>query len=215
MATHSSILAWEIPCSGAPGWVRVRGVAKSRIQLSTTSTVEKVSFFEIVFQLWCLCFSCDSPGCINLYISGNVKSISYSGLQSKSVKENRCEWHILYGKDSSPLPPPQPSPAVLREHPISNIPSEWEGQWRGQCGHPPRAVIMWALDKYYFGFDCPRDPLLETESKGRLCPCTLRSRWKQRGTQHLLQSHKGNFPRAIRPTKSHAASLYFTEPDGR
>ena len=84
---------------------------------------KKYHFLKL-FQLWCLCFSCDSPGCTNLYISSNVKSISYSGLQSKTVKENRCEWHILYGKDSSPLPPPQPSPAVLREHPVSNIPSE-------------------------------------------------------------------------------------------
>ena len=84
---------------------------------------KKYHFLKL-FQLWYLCFSCDAPGCTNLYISSNVKSISYSGLQSKSVKENCCEWHILYGKDSSPLPPPQPSPAVLREHPVSNIPSE-------------------------------------------------------------------------------------------
>ena len=148
---HSSILAWEIPCSGAPGWVRVHGVAKSRIQLSTTNTVGKVSFFEIVFQLWCLCFSCDSPGHKNLYISGNVKSISYFGLQSKSVKENCCESHILYGKDSSPLPPPQPSPAVLREHPVSNIPSsgkdsDGDSVWSPAscCNHVGiRQILFW------------------------------------------------------------------------
>ena len=29
MATHSSILAWEIPRTEEPGWVTVDGVAKS------------------------------------------------------------------------------------------------------------------------------------------------------------------------------------------
>ena len=35
MATHHpSILAWRIPWTGMPGWAIVRGVAKSRTQLS-------------------------------------------------------------------------------------------------------------------------------------------------------------------------------------
>ena len=35
MATHSSILAWEIPRTGEPGWAIVHGVAKSWTQLRT------------------------------------------------------------------------------------------------------------------------------------------------------------------------------------
>ena len=34
MATHSSILAWEIPWAEKPGWATVHGVAKSRTRLS-------------------------------------------------------------------------------------------------------------------------------------------------------------------------------------
>ena len=35
MATHSSILAWEIPWIEEPGWLQVLGVAKSQTRLST------------------------------------------------------------------------------------------------------------------------------------------------------------------------------------
>ena len=35
MATHSGILAWEIPWTEGPGGPQSRGVAKSRTQLST------------------------------------------------------------------------------------------------------------------------------------------------------------------------------------
>ena len=34
MATHSSILAWEIPWTEEPGWATVHGVAKSQTLLS-------------------------------------------------------------------------------------------------------------------------------------------------------------------------------------
>ena len=34
MATHSSILAWEIPQTEEPGGATVHGVAESQIQLS-------------------------------------------------------------------------------------------------------------------------------------------------------------------------------------
>ena len=34
MATHSSILAWEIPRTGEPGWAIVHGVAKSQTRVS-------------------------------------------------------------------------------------------------------------------------------------------------------------------------------------
>ena len=57
MATHSSILAWKIPCMGEPG--RAQGVTKSRIQLSnfthfhfvqvcvlTSSTYKDTSHFQ-------------------------------------------------------------------------------------------------------------------------------------------------------------------------
>ena len=33
MATHSSILAWEIPWTEDPGWATVHGVAKSQTKL--------------------------------------------------------------------------------------------------------------------------------------------------------------------------------------
>ena len=35
MATHSSILAWEIPWTEEPGGARVHGIAKSWTRLST------------------------------------------------------------------------------------------------------------------------------------------------------------------------------------
>ena len=39
MATHSSILAWEIPRTGEPGGLHtVRGVAESQTRLSTHTT---------------------------------------------------------------------------------------------------------------------------------------------------------------------------------
>ena len=34
MVTHSSILAWKIPCTEEPGWATVHGVTKSQTQLS-------------------------------------------------------------------------------------------------------------------------------------------------------------------------------------
>ena len=43
MATHSRILAWEIPWTEEPGGLRVRRVARSQTQLSdsTTATTRK------------------------------------------------------------------------------------------------------------------------------------------------------------------------------
>ena len=38
MATHSSILAWEIPWTEGPDRATVHGVAKSRTQLSDQTT---------------------------------------------------------------------------------------------------------------------------------------------------------------------------------
>ena len=38
MATHSSILAWEIPRTGEPGWAIVHGVAKCRTWLTHIHT---------------------------------------------------------------------------------------------------------------------------------------------------------------------------------
>ena len=37
MVTHSSILAWKIPCTEEPGWATVHGVTKSQTQLSTSA----------------------------------------------------------------------------------------------------------------------------------------------------------------------------------
>ena len=34
IATHSSVLAWEIPWTDEPWWATIHGVAKSRTQLS-------------------------------------------------------------------------------------------------------------------------------------------------------------------------------------
>ena len=34
IATHSSVLAWEIPWTDEPRWATIHGVAKSRTQLS-------------------------------------------------------------------------------------------------------------------------------------------------------------------------------------
>ena len=41
MATHSSILAWEIPRTGEPGWAIVHGVAKCQTWLTHTHTYTK------------------------------------------------------------------------------------------------------------------------------------------------------------------------------
>ena len=38
MATHSSILAWEIPWTAGAWWAIVQGVAKSRTQLKRRYT---------------------------------------------------------------------------------------------------------------------------------------------------------------------------------
>ena len=35
MATHSSILAWEIPWTEEPGWATVHGVPKNQTRLGT------------------------------------------------------------------------------------------------------------------------------------------------------------------------------------
>ena len=37
MVTHSSTLAWKIPCTEEPGWATVHGVTKSQTQLSTSA----------------------------------------------------------------------------------------------------------------------------------------------------------------------------------
>ena len=34
IATHSSVLAWEIPWTDEPWWATIHGVAKSRTELS-------------------------------------------------------------------------------------------------------------------------------------------------------------------------------------
>ena len=38
MATHSNILAWEIPCTEEPGRLQFKGFTKSRTGLSTIPT---------------------------------------------------------------------------------------------------------------------------------------------------------------------------------
>ena len=43
MATHYSILAWEITWTEEPGRLQVHGVAKSQIQLSESTTTTKHS----------------------------------------------------------------------------------------------------------------------------------------------------------------------------
>ena len=40
MATHSSILAWEIPWTEEPGRLQSMGVTKSQTQLSNSTTTE-------------------------------------------------------------------------------------------------------------------------------------------------------------------------------
>ena len=42
MATHSSILAWEIPWTEEPGGLQSIGVTKRQTQLSTSSTFKKL-----------------------------------------------------------------------------------------------------------------------------------------------------------------------------
>ena len=43
MATHSSILAWEIPWTEEPGGLQSMGLYKSRTQLSNETTTTKLS----------------------------------------------------------------------------------------------------------------------------------------------------------------------------
>ena len=77
------------------------------------------------------------------------------------------------------------------------------------CGHPPHAVILWALDKYYFDFDCPRDPLLETEIKGRLCLPPQRQVEAERNAASFREAH-GKLPKSNQTHKvSRCISLFW------
>ena len=58
VATHSSILAWKIPWTGAPDRLRSHGVAKSLTQLSThalavkrQSTEYERKYFQIIYLI--------------------------------------------------------------------------------------------------------------------------------------------------------------------
>ena len=44
MATHSSILAWEIPWTGEPGGLQSMGSQKSQTQLSDQTTTAAIHF---------------------------------------------------------------------------------------------------------------------------------------------------------------------------
>ena len=48
MATHSSILAWEIPCAEKSGGLQTRGVTKSQIQLNTQAWKIEIHFWQEV-----------------------------------------------------------------------------------------------------------------------------------------------------------------------
>lgn len=134
----------------------------------------------------------------DLYVSGNIRSISYSRLQSKTVRDNWCEWHTLHGRDSSPFPstPPAPAPAVYRERHRQQH-SVWVGRTvaRIACSHQPRAVCMWALDKYCFGSDYTRDPLLEMEIKGRSVHPLAEAGGSKEGHTASFRQPRGKLPR--------------------
>ena len=52
MATHSSILAWEIPWTEDPGRLIVHGVAKSQTQLRTRTRVHTHTHTHIHQTMW-------------------------------------------------------------------------------------------------------------------------------------------------------------------
>ena len=50
-ATHSSMLAWRIPCTEEPGGLQFMGLQKSQTQLSESTTTLKFKYSE---SLWWL-----------------------------------------------------------------------------------------------------------------------------------------------------------------
>ena len=52
MVRCSSILAWEIPWTGIQWWVLVRGVSKSRRQLSDLARMHTFTFFVCAWFFW-------------------------------------------------------------------------------------------------------------------------------------------------------------------
>lgn len=68
-----------------------------------------------------------------------------------------------------PLPPPLPQ-LHAENITTSNIRSERERVLLIVCSRQPCAICMWALGKYYSGFDCTRDPILDMEIKGSVHP---------------------------------------------
>ena len=47
MATHSSILAWEIPWTEELGWLQSMGVTKSQTQLKRLNDSNMLTYFEL------------------------------------------------------------------------------------------------------------------------------------------------------------------------
>lgn len=82
-------------------------------------------------------------------------------------------------------------PQLGSEHPVINI---HPGENR-TCGAAQAVWRMGALDKFYFGFDCTREPSFKTEIKWRLCPPTLRGRKEPRGTHSIFRQPHGNLVR--------------------
>ena len=93
MATHSSVLAWRIPGTGA-WWATIYGVAQSRTQLTWLSS-SIVKGFGIVNKaeedifLELSCFFDDDPGDVGNLISGS------SGFSKSSLNIWKFLVHIL------------------------------------------------------------------------------------------------------------------------
>ena len=53
MATHSNILAWEIPWTEEPGRLQSTGLQKSRMQLSNQTARKRNNvFFYLLWEMW-------------------------------------------------------------------------------------------------------------------------------------------------------------------
>ena len=74
MATHSSVLAWRIPGTGA-WWVAVYGVAQSRTQLMWLSSIPVVTN-EVPWTVISVQISLSY--CFHLHISGPLESLPQS-----------------------------------------------------------------------------------------------------------------------------------------
>ena len=95
MATHSTILAWEIPWTEEPGWLQPMGFPKSQTQLSTaahTRCIGRCQHFVVIVD-FCSAIRCNSCALLKGVQIGTVTMENSREIPQK-IKSRTTIWSI-------------------------------------------------------------------------------------------------------------------------